>query len=196
MNTVVIIQARLTSTRLPGKVLMEIGGKPLLQEIWDRASATRCQAIVAIPDTEANNALADWLHKRAVPFVRGPEDDVLRRYVIASNAYPANNYVRLTADCPFVRLAPVNMISGALGYASTADLGVASGLDVECFTDWMLCRADEEAVTAFDREHVTHWMRRYVGLPENPPRPTLKLSVDTQEDLDRLREWYAAGVLR
>lgn len=197
MNTVVIIQARLTSSRLPGKVLMEIGGKPILQHCVEHCRESGHDVVVAIPETPANDGLAVWLRDRQYGFVRGPEDDVLGRYAVAADAYAADWCFRVTADCPFVTI-PVHLLPGVSrqGYCSNVDEGAASGRDVELFGTELLWMADREATSAFDREHVTPWMRRYVGLPENPPRPAVKLSVDTQEDLDRLRAWYDAGVIR
>src|SRR2546423_6425740 len=102
MNTVAIVQARIASTRLPGKVLADIGGKPMLGRVVERtAQATTVHAVVVATSANANDdAVADYCASQGVPCFRGDEVDVLDRFYQAARAFGAEIVVRITADCP------------------------------------------------------------------------------------------------
>src|SRR4051812_19193756 len=104
MKTVIIIQARIGSSRLPGKVMMDLGGTPLMG--WTVRAAQQVQnadqVIVATSTLVADDRIAQWCRENAVPCFRGSEDDVLDRCYQAANHYKAKIVVRLTADCPFI----------------------------------------------------------------------------------------------
>src|ERR1041385_4644053 len=103
MRSVAIIQARMTSSRLPGKVMRELCGRPVIE--WVANAALCAQSLdavwVAIPEGPAHVAIADWCQFSNVRCVAGPERDVLSRFVLAAAVSRADLIVRLTADCPF-----------------------------------------------------------------------------------------------
>ncbi len=101
---VAIVQARMSSSRLPGKVLLEIGGQPMLQRVVERVSrASLVQDVVVATTTDpADDALSSYCMSHSLPFCRGSQYDVLDRYHQAATAFKAEIVVRITADCPLV----------------------------------------------------------------------------------------------
>ncbi len=207
MKVTAIIQARLGSQRLPTKVLMPIVGKPMIQHVIERAQAILGvdHVALAVPEEE----LDVFYFVRAVTgceLTWGPRDDVLGRYVKAAQWSKPDVIMRLTGDCPLIapevcREVLEAVIQHSFSFASndtqvenTVRSGYPDGLDCECFTVELLERANREATTAEDREHVTPWMRvhatsRMVVGRHGGPWP--KLSVDTQADLDRVQRIMA-----
>jgi spore coat polysaccharide biosynthesis protein SpsF len=180
VKTVAIIQARMGSTRLPGKVLMDIAGKPMLQHVIERARRIQGvdQVIVATtnrPDDVAVVELASGLH---VATYCGDEHDVLSRYVEAAAVHNAETIVRLTGDCPLLDPSCASLVLGVYrAYrAQGLDPYVSNvhpvrtwprGYDTEVFSAALLGRADAEtrllssvATYPYHREHVTPWMQR------------------------------------
>jgi len=100
-SSLCVVQARTGSTRLPGKVLQELSGRPLLRFMLDRLADLRVDELVVATSTlERDDAVADIAAAAGRPVVRGSESDVLDRFVAALDAHPADYVVRLTADCP------------------------------------------------------------------------------------------------
>lgn len=189
MNTVVIIQARLTSTRLPEKVLKPIAGVPSIQHTVGRAALTGFRTVLAIPTGQAT--LADQRGWQDV--YGGPEYDVLARVTGAAMLTHADIVVRLTGDCPFVdpRMVWACAHDAALKnhYVSNCwpERTEPKGLDVEAFPTWALVDADLYATTDEEREHVTPWIQQNVKGERLLPvtnRPDLRWVLDTQEDYD------------
>ncbi len=201
MTTAAIVQARMGSTRLPGKVLAPLADRPVLD--WVVAAARRIpgvdQVIVATSVADADAAIADWCAANDVACHRGPEQDVLRRFAEAATGAGADTILRLTADCPFLDPQVCGAVlallrrSGA-DYATNAEpASWPDGLDCEAFTTAALTRADRDAGAAGDREHVTPYIRHGRGqfsvrtLP--CPLPGLsheRWTLDTPADLDFL----------
>jgi spore coat polysaccharide biosynthesis protein SpsF (cytidylyltransferase family) len=198
---VALIQARMSSSRLPGKVLAEIGGKPSILFMVDRVRrATTLDEIVVVTSIDpSDDPLALALAAAGVACFRGPLDDVLSRYAAAASFHEADVVVRLTGDCPLVDPAIVDRVVGTLiesgcDYASNIDPpSFADGLDVECFTRAALIRAGREASAPAEREHVTLWMRSgEAGLERRCVRSLidsshLRLTVDYPDDLALVR---------
>jgi len=205
MRTIVIIQARLGSSRLPGKVLEVINGKPMLQHVLERAAAIPGVdgVCLTIPDTDPSKALYDVANGHYVS--TGPEHDVLRRYRIAAEITNADRIVRVTADCPLldpavaaqvIALHDSNLI---VPYVSNVypKRTWPDGLDVEVFTKMAL---DNAGAMTFGRkvgtpnwaprEHPTLAMRSVYSpcLESKVDMGRLKWSVDTPEELDFVRE--------
>ncbi len=197
-RTFAIIQARLGSTRLPRKVLMNVDSVPLIAHVIERVS--RIDGIdgfaCAIPEGEEQ--LEHTLDALDVPYVTGSERDVLGRYAHAAEMFDADVILRITADCPL--LDPVVAEAVLALYRSDRNLdycwndttvsGYPDGLDVEVFSRSALKWAARTATEAGDREHVGPWLRRNVKVarldaPAN--YSALKLSVDTEDDLERVR---------
>ena len=211
MTAVAIIQARMTSTRLPGKVLADVAGRPLLAFMLARVRcARRLDAIwVATTTNAADDPVVALCESLAVPAFRGDEHDVLGRYTGAARAAGADTVVRLTADCPMIDPALIDQAiemfaDGGYDYLSNAiHLTYPDGLDVEVFTAEALAAADREAADPYHREHVTLYFRTgiYHDLAVGDYRvghmtaPSdfshLRWTVDTQEDLDQVRELIA-----
>lgn len=200
-RTAVIIQARMSSTRLPGKVLMPVMGKPLLGHMVERVRpATSIDELVVATSTEASDdPIARWCGDNGVKVVRGSLSDVLARYYFgALSLHPTpQTIVRLTADCPLHHHAVVDFAAEQFQqrrvdyFSNSFPPYFEDGFDVEVFTFAALERAYREASTADEREHVTPYIRRspqftrafakYSGAYRH------KLSVDSADDFTRVR---------
>lgn len=199
-----VIQARMGSTRLPGKVLMPLAGAPLLQRLIERVRGARRLAhlVVATSEQPENDAIAELCARIGCPCHRGSESDVLRRMLDACGA-DADIMVRLTADNPFVDGELVDMVVAALlaewpraAYAANVDdCGFPYGLFVEAAATAPLRRALASS-DPMDHEHVTWHVRQR---PETYPRVNVRaplpfgcssLTIDTPEDYQRLRPFF------
>lgn len=196
--TVAIVQARMTSTRLPGKVLMPMAGRPMLSwQIERMQRATRLDNIVVATTVNAtDDAIVDFCQAEGVAVTRGPEDDVLTRYVDAARTFGATTVVRLTSDCPLIDPA---LIDEALERFASAqppcdylsnmlEPSFPYGLAVEVMTAQALRQAAEEARDPQEREHVTpfiYWRPQRFRLQSFTMTPNLsqhRWTVDTPED--------------
>ncbi|MBI2358467.1 MAG: glycosyltransferase family protein [Deltaproteobacteria bacterium] len=185
-----IIQARIGSSRLPGKVLRRIDGKPLLGLMLERSAFARGldQVIVATTDATADNAIARLCDDLGVSCFRGSENDVLDRYYAAATEFCAEAVVRLTSDCPLIDPAVIDHVvaefnKGGFDYVSnTAPLPSTwpDGMDVEVFSFEALRSAWRQAVKPSDREHVTFYLWK------NPTRFRVH-RVDCERDLSEYR---------
>ena len=204
MKVVAIIQARMGSTRLPGKVLADLGGRPALAWTVRAAGAVPGidRAVVATSEAAADDAVAKWCEDAGVPCHRGPEDDVLARYHMAARAEGAETIMRLTADCPLLDpmvCGEVLMLLEREGadYASNVDpRSWPDGLDCEVFTAATLDAAAAEAESPMEREHVTPFMGRafHTWVLKNPHEHgniNMRWTIDTPEELEFAREVYA-----
>ncbi len=191
MRTNVIIQARMGSTRLPGKVLMPLAGKPALSHLLSRVSvaATVDRIILATSGLRADDPIAGWCTENGVPCVRGSESDVLARYIAALEAHPSDIVVRVTGDCPLMDPEIIDHLVRTLeGHPSAPDYHsntlpprmIPHGLDVEVFRAEALRRAGRDAASPDEREHVTPYLYR------NPQIFTV-LRADHPEDISRHR---------
>lgn len=204
MRTVAIVQARLGSTRLPGKVLADVCGEPMIsRQVARMRHATKLDDIViAVPDTEADNQLAGYCLYRGWHVHRGSERDVLSRYLGAAEQYDADTVVRVTGDCPLVDpyvidAAVVMHASGAYDFVSNNLAHTfPHGLDVEVMSRGTLAIAADRALYGYDREHVTPWITRAsnggaIFRLGNLPCPVdlsgYRLTVDFPEDLELVR---------
>lgn len=172
MTLAVIVQARMGSTRLPGKVLMDIAGKTALARCLARCQAIPGTDIVvaAVPEGEADDPVALEAARCGAAVVRGPLQDVLARYAKAARAVRATTVMRVTSDCPLIDPA-ICARTHALLHDSAADYATLAmparwphGLDCEAFPASLLYRAEAEAHDPFEREHVTPFMRSAPGL--------------------------------
>lgn len=204
MKTVVIVQARMGSTRLPGKVLKEIGGTPAIDLLLDRLSkGTRFdQVVIATSDQPTDDALAVHLEARGETVVRGSESDVLSRYAKAAEAVEADVIVRITGDCPLIDPVMVDRVideferDGAEYASNVEPAHFPDGLDTEVFTRALLDRAAAEATDAFDREHVTPFIRRNAQVTahvvaQGDEVAPFRFSLDEEADLRFLRSVFA-----
>lgn len=168
----IILQARTDSRRLPGKALLDFHGLPLVVLAAKRAGNTGARVTVATSDAPSDNALADTLRRHGVGLVRGPLDDVLRRFVFALQDDPYNTpVVRLTGDNILPDGALIADVlsafdAGKLDYISTTDpsSGLPFGCAVEITFAGHLRAAAAQAQTMYEREHVTPFIRKRFGV--------------------------------
>ena len=198
---VALIQARMSSSRFPGKVLEFIGGLTSIEFMVNRVRRARLvdQVVVATSTDISDDTLVTHLTRVGIPSFRGDLHDVLGRYVHAAAVYPADEYVRLTGDCPLIDPLVVDSVISLrrnhnADYSSNIDPPTyPDGLDCECFTKAILMRANTEAKLALEREHVTPWMRNskadITRVNQRAPcdASMLRLTVDYPEDLTAVR---------
>ena len=206
MKVVAIVQARLTSTRLPNKVLKDISGKPMLWHLLERLKFSHKidSVVLAIPDSSENDRLADFARELGLPCFRGSEKDVLSRYYNAAKKYDAREIVRITADCPLIDPRVTDSVieaylnSGADYTSNSTESGFPRGLDTEVFSFKTLEKTSREARQDYEREHVTPYIYEHpdifkiqsVKATGKLKRPDLRLTVDTEEDLKLIEEIY------
>lgn len=201
MRTVAIIQARAGSTRLPGKILADLGGMSILEWVVRaaRASALVDEVVVATSNGPADDATESAARALGAPVVRGPEDDVLSRFQLAMHEHPSDLVVRLTADCPL--LDPL-LVDAAIGLASgparpdyvstTLVRTLPRGLDVEVVRSDTL-RSLDAVARGHDRVHVTSFVYTHperfacLGVSTLLDGADLRVTVDTPEDLALVR---------
>lgn len=167
MTTAAIIQARWGSTRLPGKVLNQLGGASVLAHVLARCAAIPMVDVVccAIADDSASDPVATEADRCGAVVTRGSQTDVLARYHAAAQNVDADIILRVTSDCPLIDPEICNAVlalreNDDLDYAcNNMPPGWPHGLDCEVFTRDLLDRAAEQATTKHEREHVTPWMR-------------------------------------
>ena len=164
MTVVVVVQARMTSTRLPGKMMLSLGGEPVIRHVLRRCCEIPGidRVILAVP-TDKNTPLMREALALGVTVARGSEHDVLGRYRKA--ALGADIVMRVTGDCPLIDPEVCGrvlaLMEDGVDYVSNVmPRGFPKGLDCEVFTSEALERAHKEATDPKDREHVTLWMQR------------------------------------
>jgi spore coat polysaccharide biosynthesis protein SpsF (cytidylyltransferase family) len=195
-RVVAIVQARMGSTRLPGKVLRALAGKPMVLHVAARARRIPGveAVVVAIPNGAEDAPLREALEEAGVRVVAGPAEDVLRRYAIAARAADADAIVRITADCPLLSPAVAGRVvatflEGGVDYASnTLERSWPRGMDTEMLSREALETLDATATEPYEREHVTPgaWLHperfRLASVREDDDLSDLRLTVDTDED--------------
>jgi glutamate-1-semialdehyde 2,1-aminomutase/spore coat polysaccharide biosynthesis protein SpsF len=201
LTTAVIVQARMGSSRLPGKIMLNLAGKPVLQHVLERCGriAGSDALVCAIADEREAGQLADAARRWGAQVFVGPERDVLARYRDAARMVNADVIVRVTSDCPLIdpavcaRVIALGAETGA-GYASNiAPRSYPKGLDCEVFTASVLERAAAVTDDPFDREHVTQWMQRSPDVAKanlssgNASLANHRWTLDYPEDLEFLR---------
>jgi spore coat polysaccharide biosynthesis protein SpsF len=199
-----IIQARMGSTRLPGKVLMDLGGKTVLARVVNRLRRATLlhEIVVATTDSGADNAIVRECDRIGVLFFRGSENDVLDRYYQAARMCATEAVVRITSDCPVIDSQVVDETIRAFqqdraDYASNVFPRMyPRGLDTEVFTVAALEQAWRDAHEPYEREHVTPYFYEHPELFRlGSPRGRIDYSryrwtLDTAEDLELLRTIY------
>lgn len=167
MKTTAIIQARMGSSRLPGKVLLPLAGRPVIDHVVERASAARRieQVVVATTDRATDDPLAAHLESRGIPCFRGGEADVLDRYVRCMRQFDAGPVVRITADCPMLDPQLVDAVIEGFVHGGYDLYGLAGefpdGLDCVVFSRQALETAWSEARLPSEREHVGPYIENH-----------------------------------
>ncbi|MBT6471022.1 MAG: NTP transferase domain-containing protein, partial [Candidatus Marinimicrobia bacterium] len=201
-----IVQARMTSSRLPGKVLSDICGKPSLQRMLERINMASSidKVVVATTINTSDDLIVELCEKLKVDIFRGDEDDVLGRFCGAAEVAEAEIVIRLTADCPMIDPDVIDEVVSAFSIynhdylSNTIDRTYPDGLDIEVMSIDALREAHKKAVAPFLREHVTPYISgRRPDLGAGDFRvgqirfvadfSHIRWTLDTKEDLQRIR---------
>ena len=214
-DTVVVIQARMASSRLPGKVMYDLGGKPVLDWVVQRAGRSKAvgRVVVATSDQDNDNLIAKFSEQQGYLCYRGSHFDVLDRVYQAAKAHNAAQVIRLTADCPLIDPAlitkTVQFFWGGFGGDTILDQPLFDfaanrlpppanrtfpiGLDTEIATFKALEAAWNEAAASHQREHVMPYLYenqdrfKTAVLHHEEDLGHLRWTLDTAEDLEFLR---------
>jgi len=204
-NTVAIIQARMGSSRLPGKILEDIAGKPMLERVIDRVCAAQAvnRIVLATTTEESDDAVAALGKKSGIEVFRGGVEDVLDRFYQAAEKFEAKTIVRVTADCPLMDPAVIDravelFTQGPYDYVSTADPKPTfpDGQDVWVVSFKTLETAWKEAQLSSEREHVMPYIYNHpekfrIGMVKSPQDLShLRWTVDERKDLEFVRQVY------
>jgi spore coat polysaccharide biosynthesis protein SpsF len=203
LKVVAIIQARMGSTRLPGKILKKVLGRPLLEYQIERVRRSRFihQIVIATTNKESEQPIIDLCNRLSIAYHRGSEQDVLSRYWEAAMRYKATVVVRLTSDCPLIDpeiidasiaeyLSKINLYDYV---SNTIERTFPRGLDVEVMSMKALDRANQEARNIVHREHVTPYIYLHpdkftLGIVKHPfDVSSYRLTVDTEEDFQLIK---------
>jgi spore coat polysaccharide biosynthesis protein SpsF len=201
-----IIQARMGSSRLPGKVLKDILGKPMLWHVVNRLSksATVKKIVIATTDKEADRGIIEAAQKLGVAYYAGSEDDVLDRYYRAAKEFHIDPIVRITADCPLIDPKIVDTVvryycdnNRKFDYVSNAvPATYPDGLDTEIFSFSALERAWKEAARKSEREYpTTHFWNnkdkfRLGNVVNKEDLSYMRWTVDGEKDFQFVQEIY------
>jgi len=197
------------SSRLPGKVLLDIAGKPMLWHVVVRARRSQClgQVIVATTRESGDDPVVEFCQTVGFPCYRGNTNDVLDRYYQAAKRFNAQTIVRLTADCPLIDPGEIDRTIRAF-FNANVDFAANRlppplkrttpiGMDCEVVSRSALTRAWREATAPYAREHVMPYLYEQAGrfntllVNHDPDLGHLRLTVDTPEDLTLIRKIFS-----
>jgi spore coat polysaccharide biosynthesis protein SpsF len=206
-KTVAIIQARMNSSRLPGKVMVDICGKPSLERMLERVRRARRidKIVVATTVNVSDDSIVDLCNKLEVDSFRGDESDVLGRIFRAAESENAKIVVRLTADCPMIDPDVIDQVVSRFSdlhydyVSNTTERTYPDGLDVEAISIGALREANKQANDPFLREHVTTYISgkrpdlgagnfRTGQVTLEAEFSHIRWTLDTVEDLNRIRK--------
>jgi spore coat polysaccharide biosynthesis protein SpsF len=209
----IISQARMTSTRLPAKVLMEVRGKALLKYHISRLKLSNFPLFIATTVNATDDRIVEFARREGVNFYRGSEEHVLSRYYECAKANDLNIIVRVTSDCPlidgvligeavseYIKIADYNLY-----YSNALQRTFPRGFDFEIFSYSMLEEAYKQAVSSYDIEHVTPYINQnksgkvnFKHVLNTEDRSVIRITVDTPDDfslIKKLIEGYKADEL-
>lgn len=206
MKVVAVIQTRMGASRLPGKVLMNIAGRPMFWHVVNRLHYSRIinKVVIATTTNKKDDLIERFCRKEDIDCYRGSEDDVLDRYYQASIFYKADVIVRITSDCPLIDptvservisayLKNVNKVDGS---SNVINRTYPRGLDTEAISFSTLERIWNEGKEDYQREHVTVYAYEHPSLfnlqsvENNSNLSSLRWTVDEEDDLKFVREIY------
>ena len=202
-----IIQARMASTRLPGKVLMDINGKPMLLRLVERLRYSKMidKIIIATSTNKEDDAIYDFSLKYNIDVFRGSQNDVLNRYYEAAKFFNVDIIVRITADCPLLdpyildKVIEVFVNESKL-IVTNAGIDLAKrtyprGLDLEVFSFKTLTMMNNKATQKYQREHVTPYIYQNTDevfvVRDTENFSNNRWTVDTSEDMEFVRAVYS-----
>jgi len=206
MRKLIIAQARMTSTRLPGKVMKIVCGKPLLEHFINRLKRVKSadQIVIATTINDIDNQIVDLCKKLDISYYRGSEEDVLGRYYEAAVEYGGDIIIRITSDCPVIDPDVVDYLidfymKNLKKYdyvTNTLKRTYPRGMDTEIVSFKALKEAHFNAYDPFDREHVTLFIRnrptqyRRHNIKYSSDLSRYRLTVDTSEDMELIRRIF------
>lgn len=198
MKVVAIIQARMGSTRLPGKIMKEVLEKPLLEYQIERVRRSKLidEIVIATTTKDTEQPIIDLCERLAISFYRGSEENVLSRYFEAAKKFDADVVVRLTSDCPLIDPEVIDKVINAyldknngVDYASnTLDRTYPRGMDTEVFSFRALEDTFNNAELEFEKEHVTPYIYQHsnifnsISVVSDSNKSRHRWTVDTIED--------------
>lgn len=202
MKTLAIIQARMRSTRLPGKVMMNLCGHPMIYWIIKGVSEAKLvDKVVVATSTNTEDVLIKYVESLGVDIFRGDEKNVLDRYVQCARLYEPENVVRITGDCPLINPIIIDLVIEEHELCSTDYASnifprrtYPKGLDTEVMTYETLYYLWSQSLTDYEEEHVTAYIHhhpeefRIGNVQFQKDASHHQWSVDTQEDFDRVKE--------
>ena len=210
MKIVAIVQARMGSSRLPGKVLKLINGIPVIELLLLRLSKSKLvdQIVVATSDTDTDIRLAGYVRKLGFSCSQGSENDVLERFYDAAKQHDADVIVRITGDCPFVDADLVDqVIEGYLSsevdyFSNVMPPTYPDGLDVEVFSFSVLERSHLESQVSYEREHVTPYARvsgffQTGNMVASEDFSHIRLTLDERDDftlIDKIFNYFSPDI--
>ena len=210
MITAVVVQARMKSTRLPGKVMMDLGGQSVLTHVMERCLRIKNADVVccALPKGSENDKAAEVARKTGAKIFRGSEDDLIDRYYRAATAVKADVVMRVTSDCPLIdpqvcaAVIELRQREGVDYACNNMPVSWPHGLDCEVFSYDLLKKSLTEEKRPWARGHVSVWMRENKSVTRaNLAGPggdivSQRWTIDYQEDMEfirRLMEKFPAG---
>ena len=194
--TALILQARLDSSRLAGKSMLDLGGRPLIFRVMEALAIIKCDIkVLACPD-DCIEAFGPLAKEAGFELVNGPKDDVLARYCLAIRRFNPDRIIRATGDNPFVfsdAAETLNEEALALGADYSVFFGLPYGAAVESVNSEALFKAEREAQSAYERENVCPYLYGHSELfrLHRPLAPrcwqysNMRVTVDTEEDFER-----------
>ncbi len=202
MDIHIIIQARMTSTRLPAKVMLPLCGKTVLEVMLDRLAKFRDNIIIATTDDGTQVPIVELCQRLGIQFFEGDTHDVLSRYYRAATYYGLSDddiVVRCTSDCPLIdgdiiqRSIEYFLAVGAEYVCACQDSGFPRGMDTEIFRFKHLREAYENAVSEYHKEHVTPYIKEHVrcdSLRNTKNHSKYRLTLDEADDYEAISALY------
>ena len=203
-NITAIVQARIGSSRLRGKVLKKINGKETIIILLERLSRAKTieNIIVAIPNTKENDKLYKVLKKYNYKTFRGSENNVLKRYYDCAKYFKISNILRITGDCPLVdpklvdKLAKIYQLNSYDYLSNIEDRSFPDGMDIEFFSFKTLSKVNLNAISKYDKEHVTKYIlrtdifKKYNFKQKTKNFSFLRMTLDTKSDFFLIRKIF------
>ena len=206
MKKLIIVQARMTSTRLPGKVMKVVCGKPLLEHLIDRLKRVKYadRIVIATTVNETDDIIVELCEKLDISYYRGSEEDVLGRYYETAVEYGGDIIIRITSDCPVIDPEVVdylinfftNNIEKYDYVSNTLERSYPKGMDAEIVSFKALKEAHFNAYDPFDREHVTPFIKkrpqqfRLYNILYKTDMSRCRWTLDTPEDLELISKIF------
>lgn len=204
MKTIAIIQARMGSTRLPGKIMMDLAGKPDLERVLERVKLAKTvdEVWLATTDHKQDDVVAQWAKSKNQFVFRGSEEDVLDRFYQTAQLAKADVGVRITADCPLIDPTIIDsvvkkLIEEGTDYCSNVHPATfPQGLDIEVFTFSALEKAHKESQLKSEREHVTPYIWKHpeifklANVVHQPDLSVHRWTLDHPEDYEFLKRVF------